>query len=1280
MRKRFKSILGIMLVLAMCFSMMPLSAFAATGETETPAIDQVEEVPSSEIPEESIEIPSETPKPTMPSEATTEETVTPESETVLPEETPQEEVGIMALAANAAQVKHTRSANQIDYGYVTSYYEANGNTAFCLDPNRQGIDTGTYPVSRYLERGTGYNTLIKAAYYLYGGPGYDDIKDELFDDPDDLKTYGLCHATIAYIYLDDQSAFRGLSSSTIEHLLDVVDIIKAQDMPPAGFKVFIYNEGKEDSQPFIGWENTPPGDLEIIKVSSNPTMSEGNDCYSLEGAKFDVFNGSNEKIGSITTDANGKGKLEGIEAGQTGLYIVEVKPPKGFAKNAKKIPFEIVSEETTTVTVSNVPQNDPVGILLRKQDADTSSNTPQGGAALSGAEFTVSYYSGLYESASQLSGVTPARTWVLRTGGNGTAYLLADYLVSGDPFYYATNGDPTLPLGTLTVQETKAPQGYLLNDELFIRQITSEGSAESVFTYNEPIVKEKVARGGVEIEKWDIERDQSKLKQGDATLAGAVLEIYNRGENSVVVNGVEYAPGAVVHTLTTNAEDWAGTSNDLLPYSAYEIVEKTNPTGYLNIGAIRQTFKIRENGVIVRLLASDTVIKNDIIRGGVYLEKWDNETGKHEPQGGATFEGAVFEIINRSADSVLVEGNLYAPGEVVYTMTTNAAGAAITANDLLPYGTYEARESSPPNYGYLATGVLSRTFTIREHGVIVELNTSDTAIRNNPIRGDLKGVKISDGDTRRMANVPFSITSLTTGESHVVVTDANGEFNTSSSWNPHSQDTNRGETDRDGIWFGELETLNDNLGALLYDTYLIEELPCDANKDKELLSFEVSIYRHMTVVDLGTLTNDYIPTPEIFTTAMDEESTTNNAYVSETTTIIDTVYYCGLKVGQEYTVKGILIDKETNAPLLVDGKQVTGEKIFRASAESGTVTMAFTFDSRALNGKAVVVFESLEFEEKEIAVHADIEDEGQTVTFFEPKIGTSASGKNGEKDLDILSEVTIIDTVSYENLIPGETCTLKGILMDKATGEPLLVDGKEVTAETTFKAEQASGTVEVSFTFSSMTLKGKTVVVFESLEHQEKEIAVHADIEDIGQTVTFKAPKIGTSAAGKDGNKVIPLDKEAVIIDTVTYENLTPGETYTLKGVLMNKATGKPVLVDGKEIIAEATFKAEKASGTVEVTFTFDSTTLEGKTLVVFEVLEYQGEEIATHKDISSEEQTITVETKEPPVEKTPPGDTPKTGDDSNIGVWIALMVAALLGAGVLSFFGLKKRKKIEEE
>lgn len=482
------------------------------------------------------------------------------------------------------------------------------------------------------------------------------------------------------------------------------------------------------------------------------------------------------------------------------------------------------------------------------------------------------YYKGSYSSASALNGATPARTWVLETDEDGFAMLHPDYLVSGDAFYYNSAGTSvTLPLGTVTIQETRAPEGYLINNELFIRQIAASGSMESVETYNEPTVKESVIRGGVSVEKWDMELDRND-PQGDAMLSNAVFEIYNRSASSVVVGGKTYGPDEVVHTLTTGHDGVASTANDLLLYGEYEIVEKTAPIGYLNTGAVSRSFEIRANGVIVNLNTADTSIQNDIIRGNVLVEKWDNEIGGHAAQGGGTLEGATFEIINRSLDSVLVQDVLYAPGEVVYTTITDETGTAYTPEYLLPYGTYEVRETAPPFEGYLSTGVLSRFLETREHGKTVELNTAETAIRNDPLRGDLKGIKIADGTAQRLAGVPFSITSKTTGESHIVITDVNGEFSTASECNPHSQNTNAGQTDRDGVWFGELDALDDGKGALLYDDYIIEELPCEANEGFELLAFEVSVYRHNTIIDLGTLTDDHIPVPEIFTTALEKES------------------------------------------------------------------------------------------------------------------------------------------------------------------------------------------------------------------------------------------------------------------------------------------------------------------------------------------------------------------------------------------------------------------------
>ena len=317
------------------------------------------------------------------------------------------------------------------------------------------------------------------------------------------------------------------------------------------------------------------------------------------------------------------------------------------------------------------------------------------------------------------------------------------------------------------------------------------------------------------------------------------------------------------------------------------------------------------------------------------------------------------------------------------------------------------------------------------------------------------------------------------------------------------------------------------------------------------------------------------------------------------------------------------MDKATGEAVQVDGQPVTAETVFIPEAADGSVTVTFTFNAISLKAKSVVVFESLLHNGREIASHADIEDEGQTVSFAEPKIGTKATGKNGEKELSLSAATTIVDTVKYENLAVGQEYTLKGTLMDKSTGKPVLVDEKEVTAQTAFKPEQPNGTVEVTFTFDASALAGKQVVVFERLYIGDAEIAAHTDIEDKGQTGSFTEPKIGTSASGKDGEKQLAIAKTVTIIDKVKYEGLTIGEKYTLKGVLMDKASGKALLVDGKAVTAETSFTPEKADGSVEVIFTFDASALKGKEVVVFERLYIGENEIASHTDIEDKNQTV---------------------------------------------------------
>ena len=239
------------------------------------------------------------------------------------------------------------------------------------------------------------------------------------------------------------------------------------------------------------------------------------------------------------------------------------------------------------------------------------------------------------------------------------------------------------------------------------------------------------------------------------------------------------------------------------------------------------------------------------------------------------------------------------------------------------------------------------------------------------------------------------------------------------------------------------------------------------------------------------------------------------------------------------------------------------------------------------------------------------------------EVGTKATVE-GEKEIDPLDKVTLTDTVSYTGLVPGKEYKVTGVLMDKETGEKLLVDGKEITAETVFVPETKNGSVDVTFIFDATGLHGKEVVVFEDLYRENVLLATHADINDEGQTVKIKNPEIGTKATA-DGKKEITADK-ITITDVVSYTDLTPGKEYKLTGVLMNKATNDKLLIDGKEITAEATFTPKATTGEVEMTFTFDARELTAETeVVVFETLYRDGIEIAVHADIEDEGQTVKI-------------------------------------------------------
>ena len=370
--------------------------------------------------------------------------------------------------------------------------------------------------------------------------------------------------------------------------------------------------------------------------------------------------------------------------------------------------------------------------------------------------------------------------------------------------------------------------------------------------------------------------------------------------------------------------------------------------------------------------------------------------------------------------------------------------------------------------------------------------------------------------------------------------------------------------------------------------------------------------------------------PKIGTTALDTATTDNVGSHGKKVKLVDKVAYKQLSEGETYTVKGKLMDKATGQPLLVNGREVTAEKTFTVTnanstitgdGASGSVDLEYEVDSTVLVGKTTVVFEHLYYDGKEIATHADIDAQRQSVHF--PKVGTTAKSRETNSNLGMpRANETIVDTVKYENLVVGKVYTVKGKLMDKATKQPIKDEnGNEITASKTFTATSKSGSVDLEYTYNSLNRQGKATVVFEDMYHNDKLVATHSDITDINQTIDY--PNIHTKADVKQLGKL--KDGNITIVDKVFYKNLTIGKVYTVKGKLMDKATGQPLLVNGREVTAEKTFTATRNTGSIEVEFTLPAKVLQGKTTVVFEDMYNDGVKIATHSDITDINQTIAI-------------------------------------------------------
>ena len=908
------------------------------------------------------------------------------------------------------------------------------------------------------------------------------------------------------------------------------------------------------------------GYLTLHKDSSNKTLTDTNDCYSLAGAEYGVYTDSNcsNKVATLTTDESGNANTVSLTPGR--YYVKETKAPKGYFTDSQVYTADVsgANRESSPVklSVSDNPANDPMAMLLGKYDGQKTyngaGNLPQGSATLAGAEFTVDYYATLdYKSYDDLKNadVKPTRSWTFKTNENGIANFKADDFVSGDAFYYNSNNDPCIPRGTVVIRESKAPAGYVKSDDVSFQKIQENPTTGAVRTYNVPKVAEQVYRSDIEFTK--------KADNGSAHLAGVPFKVTSltTGESHVAVtdeNGYfSSASSWNAHDSNTNANDWALTASGTIDSTKLDA----------NAG-----FWFGNNSV---LDGNGTTATSDAVKADNKLGALPFDTYSVEELRCTTNEG--YALVNT-------------------TVTVSRNGASIdfgTLDDPEPEIHTTAYDASDSDH-YIGVGTVKVTDKV-EYSHLV-------AGKTYTVIGELHDAATGDAVTVNGQAI--------TAEKTFTAEDSAGSVTLDYTFDSY---------DLKGKTLVVYETLTDAKGAKLAE-----------HRDKSDVSQQVTVL-----------------TPKLSTSAVDDADNGKSVTAEGDVTVTDYVRYTGLTAGQTYTLSGTLMDKSTKKAFVdANGNPVTATTGFTADAESGIATATFTFDASGIKtGTKLVAFETTSTNGIEIAVHKDINDIDQTVTVKAPIIGTTAvDAADGDKTVTGEENVAVRDTVHYNNVTPGKTYKVIGTLYEKVLDKNGKVtkkafkdkDGTPITAEANFTAEDSYGNVDVTFYFDGSSLKeGTSLVAFESLSYNDKEIASHADVNDSGQTVIITKPKLSTTATDAlDGDKNLIGEDNATIADTVHYMNVTPGKTYKVSGTLYEKVADKDGKVtkkqlldaDGNPVTAETEFVPETSFGDVDVTFTFDASDLKAKDKVVaFESLSLNGKELASHADIEDKSQTVTI-------------------------------------------------------
>ena len=1060
--------------------------------------------------------------------------------------------------------------------------------------------------------------------------------------------------------------------------------------------------GVEVTKADFDWKkSTPQGDADLTNVQYNVINKSKHDVY---------VNGKTYKVGQVVATMKTKFEKDRYVAKLAdntlpyGTYeVVEVKPSEGYLNANWKQTFTIRKDKEVKKfdSVDNKWNENKVmrgGVEITKADFDWKKSSPQGDADLSNVEYNI---------------VNKSKQPVFV---NGKTYKVGEVITTiktklEKDRYVAKLADNVLPYGTYEAVEVKSSEGYLNANWKQTFSIRADKEIKKFDSVKNKWNENKVMRGSVEVTKADKELMKS-TPQGDGTLENAEYTITNKSKQAVFVNGKTYKPGDAVMVIKSvydkDKKTYIAKTVNTLPYGTYHIEETKQPVGY-RLTKWAKDFTIRADKEMKSFTDEKSWNADEVIRGGFVIGKLDRETKQYISLGDSSLLGVEFELKNVSKHPVLVEGKLYKPGEVIKKFVTkeekDAKGNSIyvvrTRKDLLPYGTYELRETGKGSTGYLFdkdSMSQVKVFSIgykNEKAIahtdkdlsIADLTKADKGFLNQVMREDFHFTKKDEETMERMANVPFLVTSKTTGEKHIIVTDENGEFRSTSfqdnesTGRKHSVKTNVNDPDspitngavvvdkngkyvvkdskkldsNHGVWFTGLKPsmtkwnkdgksydvngvkvpVNDNLRAFPYDVYTIEELRADSNAGHKLIKATVVLRKygkHADIgvdLDYGTIDNKPIYINTLLTLADKEDKVVPALKKVDLT---DKLMYQNLDTKLEYTVFSEL--RLVNKDGQDVGKLAEKTSKFTPKTPSGTYKVQFeNTDMTKAKGLKVVAYQTLFDKDGLVVSHADITDEDQTVLV--PEIGTKAQGVV-DNIIPSSGKVEFFDTVEYKMLLKNkeydvvaelhEVVMKNGVKTDGGIAKDK--DGREIIVKDKFTTKDENGKHKVKFSFEAGgKFEGKEYVVFEKVYKNGYLWGVHADITDEGQTV--KSVEIHTTATdNKDNDKYVSLDKDAQIKDIIAHKNLVTGKEYTVVGEAHIKdENGKDLGIatkkDGSKAISSKKFILDEKP--IELLFNVDASKLEGKSIVIFEKIYHGDILLATHEDINDKEQTVKV-------------------------------------------------------